>query len=163
MRGGGEGGRAAQHITIAPSQVAHATREGLRRLGRGYPPQVSSLHSTRSITCALTSTQYSTRTVKAPVREIAAKRMGRGPCKAAWTETVRGCVGSTTATKAAKGAFAKATREGRRSGKHVRAGRGGFCRDPGDRAPSWKERARSGAWHGEGKGSARAAAGRDRT
>ena len=28
-----------QHISIAPPQVAHATREGLRRLGRGYPPQ----------------------------------------------------------------------------------------------------------------------------
>ena len=38
-----------QHISIAPPQVAHATREGLRRLGRGYPPQISSLQSTRGI------------------------------------------------------------------------------------------------------------------
>ena len=36
-----------KHINIAPSQVAYATREGLSRFGRGYPPNrlfIESLH-----------------------------------------------------------------------------------------------------------------------
>ena len=134
---------------------------GIEAFGEGLPSP--SLFSTEHTMHHARSPQHMILRArsKAPVKQTAADAMRPRTCKAVRAGVVRGRVGSSSATKAVKGAFAKSAREAHREGRHVRAGWGGFCRDPADRALSWRERARSGVWQGEGQRSARAATVRD--
>ena len=124
-----------QHISIAPPQVAYATRGGRGVWGGATLPK-SLLYNAHNASSALASTRDSTGTVKGPSGGIAAERTGPGSYEAAWAEMVRERSSSSLATQRSQGAFTKIAMEGGREGRHVRAGWGGFCRDPADRAPS---------------------------